>query len=70
MNSSERKVILDLIESGAKKRNDWPGAPLGHIPLLWQETLNAMVAAGEVTIVSRPAKVDPSATRSYVVRTG
>ncbi len=42
------------------------GAPIGWVPLAFQPTLDAMLAAGDVVLVDRPRVVNPAKTATFV----
>lgn len=67
--AAARDFILSSVDRFTGYRGtDWPGVPIGHIPVVMSSELNAMVGEGLVEIVERPAKVDPSKTRAFVRR--
>lgn len=50
----------------AKGVEPWPGAPIGHIPLAFTDTLNAMVDSGELVTVERPRMTNPDRMAVFV----
>ena len=63
-----RKLVTDGTGTQPPNTEPWPGCPIGHIPIdpLFTATLDAMVAAGEVVIVERPATTNPNRVARFV----
>jgi hypothetical protein len=61
-----RELIRETTGRHVPNVEPWPGCPINHFPLMFAPTLNAMIASGEVEVVSRPSVVNPNRVAKFV----
>lgn len=47
----------------------WPGLPIGQIPMMCLPQLRAMLDDGMAVAIERPARVNPTQTRTFIALT-